>query len=101
MQRSSVLTAFPRAGALFLVVVFLAVIVVPAGWAQDASPTPSAPSSHMTAQTAGSSSSQPFNVQEYSKPKSSFPNPLAPYTARHVPPPNPVSYTHLTLPTKA
>src|SRR5208283_3210068 len=88
MQRSNVLTAFPRAAALSLAVVFLAVIVVPAGWAQDASPAPSAPSSHMTAQSAGSSSSQPFNVQEYSKPKSSFPNPIAPYTARHVPPPN-------------
>jgi outer membrane protein TolC len=88
MQRSSVLTAFPRAAALFLAIVFLVVIVVRAGWAQDASPAPSAPSSHMTAQSAGSSSSQPFDVQEYSKPKSSFPNPLAPYTARHVPPPN-------------
>ncbi len=83
MQRSTVLTAFPRAAALLLVA-----IVVPAGWAQDASPVPSAPSAHMAAQSAGPSSSQPFDVQKYAKPQSHFPNPLGPYTARHVAPPN-------------
>ena len=31
---------------------------------------------------------QPFDVQEYSKPQSHFPNPVAPYTPRHVAPPN-------------
>jgi len=80
MQRSTVvLTAFHRAAALFI-----AAIMVPAGWAQDASPVPSAPS----AQRAVPSSSQPFDVQEYARPRSPFPNPLAPYTARHVAPPN-------------
>ena len=34
------------------------------------------------------SSSQPFDVREYAHPKSYFPNPLGPYTARHVAPPN-------------
>ncbi len=34
------------------------------------------------------SSSQPFDVQEYAKPRSQFPNPIAPYTPRHVEPPN-------------
>ncbi len=80
MQRSTVvLTAFQRAAALFL-----AAIMIPAGWAQDASSVPSAPS----AQRAVPSSSQPFDVQEYARPRSSFPNPLAPYTARRVAPPN-------------
>jgi outer membrane protein len=83
MQRSTVLTAFQRAAALFL-----AAIMIPAGWAQDASPVPSAPSAQIQTQKAMPSKSQPFEVKEYSKPQSPFPNPLAPYTARHVAPPN-------------
>jgi len=83
MQRSTVLTAFHRAAVLFL-----AAIMVTAGWAQDASSVPSAPSAQIPAQKAVPSSSQPFEVKEYSKPQSPFPNPLAPYTARHVAPPN-------------
>src|ERR1700676_342100 len=83
MQRSTVLTAFQRAAALFL-----AASMVPAGWAQDASSVPSAPSTQMPAQQAVPSKSQPFDVKEYSKPRSAFPNLLAPYTARHVAPPN-------------
>jgi outer membrane protein TolC len=83
MQRSTVLTAFQRAAALFL-----AATMVPAGWAQDASSVPSAPSAQMPAQQAVPSKSQPFDVKEYSKPRSAFPNLLAPYTARGVAPPN-------------
>src|ERR1700675_3000767 len=83
MQRSTVLTAFQRATALFL-----AASMVPAGWAQNASSVPSAPSAQMPAQQAVPSKSQPFDVKEYSKPRSAFPNLLAPYTARHVAPPN-------------
>src|SRR6202790_3477093 len=83
MQRSTVLTAFQRAAALFL-----AASMVPAGWAQDASSVPSAPSTQMPAQQAVPSKSQPFDVKEYSKPRSAFPNLLAPYTARHVAPPS-------------
>src|ERR1700681_3843015 len=83
MQCSTVLTAFQRAAALFL-----AAAMVPAGWAQDASSVPSAPSAQMPAQQAVPSKSQPFDVKEYSKPRSPFPNPLAPYTARRVAPPN-------------
>jgi outer membrane protein len=83
MQSSRLLTAFQRAAALFL-----AASMVPAGWAQDASSAPSAPSTQMPAQKATPSSSQPFEVQEYSKPRSGFPNVLGPYTARHVAPPN-------------
>ena len=83
MQRFTVLTAFQRVAALFL-----AASMVPAGWAQDASPVPSAPSAQVQTQQAAPSKSQPFEVKEYSKPRSAFPNPLAPYTARHVAPPN-------------
>jgi outer membrane protein TolC len=83
MQRSTVLTAFQRAAALFL-----AASMVPAAWAQDAPQVPSAPSAQMPAQQAVPSKSQPFDVKEYSKPRSAFPNLLAPYTARHVAPPN-------------
>src|ERR1017187_6606303 len=89
MQPSTVLTAFQQAAAaLSLAAVLLAVIMVPAGWAQDASPVPSAPSAQMPAQRAVPSSSQPFDVQEYSKPRSHFPDPIGPYTPRHVAPPN-------------
>ena len=66
----------------------LAVMTVPAAWAQDASSVPSAPSAQMQTQKALPSSSQPFDVKQYSKPQSALPNPLAPYTARHVAPPN-------------
>ena len=61
--------------------------MAPAGWSQD---TPSAPSAQVPAQRAvsPSSSTQPFDVQEYSKPKSHFPNLLAPYTPRRVEEPN-------------
>jgi outer membrane protein len=89
MQRSTLSTAFQRAtAALFLAAVFLALIVVPAGWAQDASSAPSAPSAQIPAHKVMPSSSQPFDVNEYAKPRSHFPDPIAPYTARHVAPPN-------------
>ncbi len=58
--------------------------MAPSGWAQDASVVPSAPS----AQKAASSSSQPFDVKEYAKPRSHFPDPAGPYIPRHVEPPN-------------
>ncbi len=87
MQRSTVLTAFQRAAAVSLAAILFAAITVPAGWAQDASSAPSAPSS-VPVQKAVSSSSQPFDLKQYSKPLSPFPNPIAPYTARHVAPPN-------------
>jgi len=87
MQRSTlstaVLTAFQRVAALILITA-----MVPAGWAQDASSAPSAPSAQMQASQAVSSKSQPFDVQKYAKPKSPFPNLIAPYTPRHVEAPN-------------
>ncbi len=78
MQRFTVLTAFQRTAALVL-----AASMIPAGWAQDASSAPPAPSAQPVP-----SKSQPFDVKEYSKPQPYFPNPLAPYTPRHVAPPN-------------
>src|ERR1035441_9386572 len=89
MQSSTLVTAFQRAAALFLAAaLFAAIIIVPAGWAQDASQVPTAPSAQLPAQRVLPSSSQPFDVKEYAKPQSHFPNPLGPYTARHVAPPN-------------
>jgi outer membrane protein len=82
MQRFTVLTVCQRVAALFL-----AATMVPAGWTQDSSSMPSAPSQVQT-QQAAPSKSQPFDVNEYSKPRSHFPNPVGPYTARHVAPPN-------------
>ncbi len=88
MQRSTVSTGFQRAAAFFLAAILFAAIMIPAGWAQDASSVPSAPSAQTPAQRVVPSSSQPFDVREYAKPRSPFPNPLGPYTARHVAPPN-------------
>ena len=56
------------------------------GWAQNppaAAPVPQAPSATKTAPTA-----QPFVVGEYSKGRSHFPNPIAPYQQREISPPN-------------
>jgi outer membrane protein len=87
MQRFTLLCVLQRLAALVLVAA-----IMPAGWAQDASQTPTAPSAQMPVQRAVSSSSpsssQPFDVQEYAHPKSQFPNLIAPYTPRHVAPPN-------------
>jgi outer membrane protein len=77
MQSSRLLTAFQRTTALFLTI-----ILVSAGWAQDATPMPSAPSAQKV------SSSQPFDVKEYANPRSHFPDPVGPYIPRHVEPPN-------------
>jgi outer membrane protein len=48
---------------------------------------PAAPSAQVPAQRAVSSS-QPFDVEQYSKPASHFPNPIGPYTPRRVAQPN-------------
>jgi outer membrane protein len=84
MKSFRLLTALHRAAALAL-----AAAMVPAGWAQDAAPAPSAQTpAQIPVQRALPSSSQPFDVQEYAKPTSHFPNPIAPYTPRRVAPPN-------------
>jgi outer membrane protein len=85
MQSFTVLTGFRRAGVFFLAAIFFAVVMATAGSAQD-TPVPSAPSAQRA--VSPSSSTQPFDVQEYSKPKSHFPNLVAPYTPRRVEAPN-------------
>src|SRR6266550_2409047 len=81
MQCSTLTSACRRAAALFL-----AGIMVPAGWAQDASQVPNAPSTQ--AQKPAPSAAQPFVLKDYSQPRSHFPSPIGPYTARTVAPPS-------------
>ena len=59
-------------------VLLVAALLVPAGGAQE-NVLPTAPST---------STSRPFDVNEYSKPRGAFPLVTAPYTPRHVEPPN-------------
>ena len=63
----------------------LASVLVTVGWGQTntSSPMPQAPSASQTSTTP-----TPFVVGEYSKGRSHFPNPLAPYAGRTVPAPN-------------
>src|SRR5271154_2043676 len=90
MKSFTVSTVLHRAAALVLTAA-----MVPAAWAQDASSAPPSAPSAQTAtppptptQRAVPNSSQPFDVQEYAKPTSHFPNPIGPYTPRRVAPPN-------------
>src|ERR1700694_1662646 len=83
MQSTTVLTLSRRACSLLLVT-----ILAPAGWSQDTSSVPTAPSAQVQTHQTTPSKSQPFNVQEYAKPKPLLPNAVAPYTARHLAPPN-------------
>src|SRR6202165_4991737 len=83
MQSTTVLTLSRRACSLLLVT-----ILAPAGWSQDTSSVPTAPSAQAQTHQTTPSKSQPFNVQEYAKPKPLLPNAVAPYTARHLAPPN-------------
>jgi outer membrane protein len=76
-QPCLVLTAFERA-APFL----LAFILAAAGWAQDTSLVPPA------TQNAVVSSPETFDVNRYAKPRSHFPDPIAPYLVRQIAPPN-------------
>jgi outer membrane protein len=69
-----------------LTALFMALLLAPSVWAQDAASVPAAPSAQT--QQAMPSALQPFDVNQYAKPKGPFPNPIAPYTARHVAPPN-------------
>src|SRR6266849_3471375 len=81
MQRSILISACRRAAALFL-----AGVMVPAGWAQDASQMPNAPSAQT--QKPAPSAAQPFVLKDYSQPRSHFPSPIGPYSPRTVAPPS-------------
>ena len=60
------------------------------GWAQTSEPAPSAPPPAPQPQMSNSpmAQPQPFQLTDYSKARSHFPNPLGPYTARNVAAPN-------------
>jgi len=72
MQPSKAFTAFQSMTAFMM-----SVLMVSMGWAQDSASMPPAPSA-----------SRPFDVTEYAKPSSHFPDPIAPYRARSVEAPN-------------
>ena len=87
MSLSSFEHALRHVMAAFLLVAF------PLGlWAQDAQPVPAPSASQQTSSqalpAAPSSHQHPFVVEDYAKPKRAFPNVIAPYTTRHVPPPD-------------
>jgi outer membrane protein len=85
MRSLKVLTALQRGAFGLVAATIWSALAMPAGAQEPA--VPSAPS----AQTAASgmvSSSKPFDVTEYSKPRSHFPNLIGPYQARHVEAPN-------------
>lgn len=73
----------PFAGCLsltrFVVIALLCMILTAACCAQDA---PAAPTPQST------SEAQHVTALDFTKPASHFPNPIAPYTPRHLPPPN-------------
>jgi len=59
------------------------------GWAQDPSQS-TAPAASATSQSAPVETPQPqqFHLQNFDKPAGYFPNPIAPYKPRYLPPPN-------------
>lgn len=62
-------------------------------WSQDAQPVPAQSTSQQSSSSqalpaAPSSHQHPFVVEDYAKPKRAFPNVIAPYTSRNVPPPD-------------
>src|SRR6266536_5952508 len=81
MQSTIVFSALRQTSALLL-----AAVMVPSGWAQESSSMPNAPSAQV--QKAVPSASQPFELKEYTKPVSHFPNPVGPYPPRRLAAPN-------------
>src|ERR1700680_3805751 len=68
--------------------IMLAGALAASGWAQDATQS-TPPASSATSQSTPAQAPQPqFQLQDYAKPRSHFPNPIGPYTARRLPPPN-------------
>src|SRR6202051_142358 len=88
MRRATVLKVSQRVCSLFLAAMLPAVMLVPAAWSQDSSSVPTAPSTQMQSSQAAPSKTRPYDVREYAKPKSQFPNLVAPYMPRRVAPPN-------------
>lgn len=86
MSLSSSKNALRHVMAVFLLFAF------PLGlWAQDAQSVPAQSTPQQSAQglpAAPSSRQHTFVVEDYAKPKRAFPNVIAPYTPRNVPPPD-------------
>lgn len=79
------LTSVARQGVSLVLIAILTSSV----WAQAPAQTSPQPTSNASQPAAPSAVRyQPFNISAYSKPKSHFPNPFAPYTPREVSPPN-------------
>jgi outer membrane protein len=81
MPSTVLASALRRATALFVAVT----LILPAAWSQDTQSAPTAPSAQT--QKAVPSSAQPFDLNQYSRPRGQFPNFIAPYTSRDVAPP--------------
>jgi outer membrane protein len=74
-----------------LLALALAAILSSFSWGQQPDQQPSAPAAQaQPATTAPVEAPRPrgFQLQDYTKPKGYFPNPLAPYTPSHLPPPD-------------
>ncbi|HSY99969.1 MAG TPA: TolC family protein [Terriglobales bacterium] len=67
----------------------LAGVLAVSGWAQD-SAQPAPPASSATPQSTPVQAPQPqqFHLENFDKPQGYFPNPIAPYKPRYLPPPN-------------
>jgi outer membrane protein len=67
----------------------LAGALAASGWAQDSTQS-APPASSAPSQSAPVAAPQPqqFHLENFDKPRSYFPNPIAPYTPRTLPPPN-------------
>jgi len=79
----------PNSACRLAAAMVLAGALAVSGWAQD--PTQSTtPASSATSQSAPVETPQPqqFHLENFDKPLSHFPNPIAPYTSRRLPPPN-------------
>jgi outer membrane protein len=67
--------------------VALAGALAVSGWAQDSQSNPPASSAPSPSAPIQAPQPQQFRSLDYAKPRSHFPNPIAPYTAQHLPPP--------------
>lgn len=85
MSLSSLSNAFRRLIAAALLIVFPSYLVAQDTQGQAATPPAQTQSNLPQAPTA---SAHHFEVSDYSKPKRAFPNVIAPYTPRHVAPPD-------------
>jgi outer membrane protein len=79
------LPCLKSAARWFMVILLFASFLVGA-WAQDT--TPASPPAASQATPVSAPQPQPFVMEDYSKSQAAFPNVIAPYMPRHVPPPN-------------